>query len=172
MWRTNTPSTLEPTDSSTLQNIAMSGSLAHPEIKKHINSQKPSCTDTTECNVHIRIFTQSRMIKGSHIHFHHGGNSDVGRTARDSPLGVQSDYESNMCCCTIHICACSGWGLRTHTCHRSSNNCAVEACDSRQRVSAIIRLSMAPNQPVLDLCQLKQSAVRQHVLHTEQSITD
>ena len=53
-----------------------------------------------------------------------------------------------------------------------ANNCAVEACDSRQRVSAIIRLSMAPNQPVLDLCQLKQSAVRQHVLHTEQSITD
>ena len=39
----------------------------------------------------------------------------------------------------------------SHTCHRSSNNCAVEACDSRQRVSAIIRLSMAPNQPVFGL---------------------
>ena len=63
-------------------------------------------------NVHIRIFAQSRMIKGSHIHFRHEGNSDVVRTTRDSPLGEGSDCESNMCDRTFRICVGSGWGLR------------------------------------------------------------
>ena len=63
-------------------------------------------------NVHIRIFAQSRMIEGSHIHFRHEGNSDVVRTTRDSPLGEGSDCESNMCDRTFRICVGSGWGLR------------------------------------------------------------
>ena len=55
-------------------------------------------------NVHIRIFAPSRMIKGTHIHFRHEGNSDVVRTTRDSPLGEGSDCESNMCDRTFRIC--------------------------------------------------------------------
>ena len=118
------------------------------------------------------------MIKGSHIHFHHGGNSDVGRTARDSPLGVQSDYESNMCCCTIHICACSGWGLlRSEGGDSIYPTLATEALTTARLklvtpASACQPSSDFPWPPInqyLGLFQLEQSAVRQHVLHTEKS---